>query len=293
MVKALFKDEFERSVLFLASFLGLSRSVLAIIGNLQEGSRINNDTITDIGFAVLFSYTLWMIQRKVSNKYLIPAFYFPFVMLMIGSFVAAHGIAESIEHNLFAGLILIVLSLKGRPLVWITGIYSLSVLCAFIYLGQAHPILALAEDFHQGNINFIFAALGVIGFMFYAKYAFTNRREVLGNRKEELRKKLIALGEETNKLLEQRALLEKLTKDLDIKVINRTNALKTQRKRREKYMSLTLNELFSSSEQTIQLIGELKGGKASKEPLMEMLIQSGESLKGEIAELRKKVSNDN
>ena len=147
-------------------------------------------------------------------------------------------------------------------------------------------------DQHYSSINFLFASLGTIGFTYYAKTVFEKKRAELRENAESLNRKSIELTKKNDLLVQQKEALEQLTWELDQKVIARTAALKSQVNRREKYLTITFNELTEKHENTIAIIEKMRSKELESE-FMTMLHQSAERLTTELNELKRKVNADN
>jgi len=288
MQKEKAKDQFEYNVLMLACVLGFLRSVIAVIGDMG-GDRFHIDFLTDIGFTLLFFSTVIGLLITKATKWVIWFFYLPFIALLLISFIQAEGLQGSIEHNIFAGLILISLTMRGKLTLYFNLLLIIGTVISIIYLEFEYDLLNTFENGHRSNVNFIFATLGIIGFTYYAKNEFSKKRRILELNRESLKAKSLELTQKTDQLLEQKEKLEAIALELDEKVTSRTSALKSQNKKREEYLAMTMNELSSSYEKTIAFIDNVSD-KSTENELMEMLFVSGERLKKEMEDLKYKLN---
>ena len=86
-------------MLTIACWLGLIRSIFAVIGDFNE-NLLTNDLYTDFLFLFVFAYTLTGLLLKLPYQRVVILFFVPFTVLLIVSFVQAKGIASSLEsHN--------------------------------------------------------------------------------------------------------------------------------------------------------------------------------------------------
>lgn len=281
------KDLFEYNVLILGCTLGLIRSLIAISGDLVNISE-NDDFITDILFAIIFLFAVIGL-RLAPYKWILFLFYAPFITLLLITFIRSGGLTGGIEHNILAGLILVALTLRGRGPVYFVIVLIFGTILSLIYLEWKYGFLENFEDQHINSFNFIFSSLGIIGFTYYAKNVFSIKRKTLEKNREALKNKSLELTRKTDELLEQKEALETLTLALNNKVKSRTRAIKYQKKRREKYLSITLNELSASSKETLSIINDMKKDQ-DNDQIIQMLIQSGDNLQREMIELNKKLN---
>ncbi len=282
---------FESNVLLVACLLGFIRSAIALIDDLND-IQIHDDFLSDLSFGLLFLFMGAAILFKRASTPFLVFFYIAFVTLLIRSFLDASGLQKSIEHNIFAGLILIFLTLKDRLPLYFSALLITGVIGSFMYFEYQFAFSINYVDQHYSSINFLFASLGTIGFTYYAKTVFEKKRAELRENAESLNRKSIELTKKNDLLVQQKEALEQLTWELDQKVIARTAALKSQVNRREKYLTITFNELTEKYENTIAIIEKMRSKELESE-FMTMLHQSAERLTTELNELKRKVNADN
>lgn len=278
---------FEYNVLLLACILGLVRSLLAVIDDLDDLSQ-HPDFPTDIMFTLIFIFSIVALRKFSSSKWLLFLFYTPFVLLLVYTFFKSNGLLRSIEHNIFAGLVFIIFTLKGRLSIYFTVILIAGVVASTIILELEYGFFENFHNEHTSDLNFIFASLGIIGITYYAKHVLVQGRNQLSENRDELEMKTRDLESKRDELEDQQKALEKLAVELSKMVSQRASALKSQKERREKYLALTSNELTLHYEKTIKNIENLKAERDG-EPLLDMLFESGNSLKKEIGALKTKI----
>ncbi|SNT00328.1 hypothetical protein SAMN05421640_1968 [Ekhidna lutea] len=285
------QHQFEYNVLLLACFLGLVRSALAVIEDLEDIS-LHPDFITDILFTILFIITLIGLRLNKSLTWLIFVFYLPLLSLFIYTFYSARGIQGSIEHNIFVGLIFINFTLRKKLPIYFSLAYVFAVVLSLILLEIEYNLSTNYSNAHSGYLNFVFAMVGIMGLTYYAKYVFVSRRQRLHQNSEELKAKRDELKIKQDQLITQKSELEQLAIQLDQKATQQTQAVNDQKKRRKEYMALTTTELTKKYQVAVQLIEEIESS-SENDKLMDMLHQSGIRLKNEIRELKHKVNADN
>ena len=278
---------FEYNVLMFACIMGLLRSILAVIGDLED---INShpDFYTDIAFTLIFCFAIVALRTSIPFFWVLAFYYVPFIGLLIYTLHASSGLQQNIEQNIFVGLIFIIFTLKGRLAIYFSTILIAGSFLVIVLLEVQYNLLENYEDRHTSDLNFIFASLGIIGFTFYAKYVLVKGRDKLKENRHKLKMKTRELSKKRHELEKQKVALEELTLVIDKRVSQRTKALNTQKKRREKYLSITSTELNQHFEKTMASIEkiELNGQHAA---FLEMLYKSGHSLKEEIGALKEKV----
>ncbi|WP_370089187.1 hypothetical protein [Ekhidna sp.] len=281
------RHPFEYNVLMFACIMGLIRSVLAVIGDLDNISS-HPDFYTDAAFTLIFCFAIVALRTSIPFLWVLSFFYVPFIGLLIFTFHFSNGLQLSIEQNIFVGLIFIIFSLKGRLMIYLSSILIAGVFLSILLLEVQYDFLGNYQDKHSSDLNFIFASLGIIGITFYAKYVLVKRRDRLRENRHKLQMKTRELSEKRQELEKQKVILEELTLAIDRRVSQRTKALNTQKKRREKYLSILSTELNQNFEKTMASIDrvELKNQDGS---FLEMLRKSGNSLKTEIGALKEKV----
>ncbi|WP_425390310.1 hypothetical protein [Ekhidna sp.] len=278
------KYPFEQNVLLLACSLGLLRSILAVIGDFMEPSP-SADLITDILFTLVFIYGLLATKYKLSFRWILMLFYIPLTGLFIYTFHQANGLQEGIENNTFVGLIFINFTLRGKLPVYFSALLIGGVLVSLFIIMKTNPVFI---NNHTNDLNFIFSSFGIIGITFYAKHVFTKRRNTLKRNQKELENKSTLLQKNQDNLIQQKKALEELALILDDKVTKKTKALNNQKAKREKFLSLMSNDLIKSVDESMNLVETLKS-KTKNQPLIDMLVKSGNSLKVQIENLNKKV----
>ncbi len=285
------KFQFESNVLIVACALGFIRSLSAVIDDLSD-SVIHSDYWADFSFTLLFLFMgIFLVLKKASKGSLI-IFYVAFISLLVITFINSNGLQSSTEHNIFAGLILIFFTLRNRLPIYLSFLLIVSVLGALLYLDYKYGFSVDYVDRHFSDINFLFATLGTIGFTFFAKSVFEKRRRELKFNTKLLIRKSEELTKKNEELMLQKDALEQLTLELDNKVIARTAALKSQKSKREKYISITFNELIHKYKDTLDTINNLNKMQGNSEYLS-MLNRSAERLTLELEELKKKVNASN
>jgi hypothetical protein len=270
-----------------ACIMGLIRSILAVIGDLGDLEE-HSDFYTDIAFTLVFCFVIIALKTSVSFQWILIFFYAPFIGLLIYTFHNSNGLQQGIEQNIFAGLIFIIFTLRGRLPIFFSAILIVGVFVSIVMLEAQLGFLESFEDNHTIDLNFIFASLGIIGFTYYAKYVLIEGRDKLKNNRLELKMKTLQLENKHKELQKQKESLEELTLAIDKRVSQRTKALNLQRKRREEYLAITSTELNQHFEKTIALIEQIEL-KNQGEPFLKMLHKSGDSLKEEISALKEKV----
>ena len=281
------RNPFEMNILLVACAAGFFRTVLAVIGDLEDLDA-NPDFITDALFVLVFGFGIVAVLVKMAFRWILFFFYIPITLLFIYSFYASYGLLQEVEHNVLAGLIIINFTLRDRWPLYFTIGYIIGIVITLFILNEQ---LESFENVHPTDLSFIFVSLGIIGVTYYAKHIFANRRLTLKMNQQSLEKKSRLLRKNQASLYEQKKALEELAVVLDQKVSQKTKALTNQMKRRERYLSLTSDELQVSADRTMKLIDDFKL-KHGNEPLIEMLAESGEKLKHQIENLNHKFDGE-
>lgn len=281
------KHPFEYNVLMFASIIGLIRSIVAVIGDLDDIVK-HPDFYSDIAFTLIFCFVIIALRTSLSFQWIVIFFYIPFIWLLIYAFHNSNGLQQGIEQNIFAGLIFIIFTLKGRLPVYFSAILIVGIFFSVVLLEIRLSLLENFEDNHTSDLNFIFASLGIIGLTYYAKYILVKGRNKLKDNRYQLKMKTFELENKHKELQTQKEALEELALSVDKRVSQRTKALNLQKKRREKYLSITSTELNQHFEKTIASIEKIEL-KHVEESFLQMLYKSGNSLTEEIRALKEKV----
>lgn len=278
-------SKFEYNVLRIACFFGLVRSIIEVSRDLLS-SVIEPNFFLDIAFIFVFASTLIALNFHFPFKRILYLFYFPFIVLITIMFIDGVGISYSVENNVFAGIIIIALTIRGRMVIYFIGAFLLCIFIGIAIVEYQYQLTSNFQSLSDNPFSFIFASLGSIAFTLYAKMEFWNRRknlfkgiESLNERHEELRRK-------NEELLTQKESLESLINKLDSQVNNRSTKIKNKKKQVEEYLSVTLNELFDAYESVVASINDLED---DDEPIVGMIKDSTENLKHEMNGLRAKI----
>lgn len=274
-------------MLTIACWIGLVRSVFAVIGDFNENLQ-TNDLYTDFLFLFVFLYTVIGLLLKLPYQRVVLLFFVPFIVLLVVSFVQANGIASSLESHLFAGAIVIAFTTRGKLSYLLGSFLFVGTIVGLVIVELNHHFI---RDYIIGSDNpknFMFSSLGMIVFALFAKNVLNSRRKRLSNTFETLIDKSGQTELKNQQLLLQREELEQLTEQLNNSVTSSNREIKDHKKRVAEYLSVTINELFDSYQRIIEIIDELKV-KQEDDSMNGMIVKSGDNLRDEMEELRKKI----
>lgn len=268
-----------------ACAIGLIRSAIEVVGDLMAVELLPNFYL-DLTFVVVFASTLIALKREASPKAILFIFYFPFIALITLMFIDGRGLAYSIENNVFASLIIITFTTRGNMPLMLNGSLIIAIVTSLIVIEYQHHLFENFVALNTSSFNFLFSSVGVIAFTLYAKSEFEKSKKKIAaanNLLDENNKSLSAKNEE---LLAKKEALEKLTLSLDKRIKSDSEKLQTQKQQVEKYLSITLTELFDAYQETIDTVERFNG---EKDNIASMVVKSGENLKEEMEALRNKI----
>lgn len=281
------KNRFEYNVLKAACFFGLVRSVIEVSRDLViEDFGFN--FYLDCAFIIMFSATLITLSGNFPFRRIIFIFYIPFILLLTIMFIDGVGLAHSIENNIFAGIIIISLTMRNWMPVYFSLTLIICTIIALVVVEYQHHLFDNYEVLSSNSFSFIFASTAAIAFTLYAKSEFARKRKELSMAITSLDQRNQELLLKNNELLGQKEALEIFTNNADVKVRSKSSKLKSQKAQVEKYLSITMTELFDAYQNTINCIDELSEPK-ERDEITNMMILSGENLKREMERLRTKI----
>ena len=284
------KDLFENNILFVICLAGLFRSALALIGDFPF-EELTYDFLTDLGFTILFTYVVFLLYFDYSYRLILRLFYIPFILLLCLALIHSRGLASSVENNIFAGILLIALTMRGKlPLIYISTLIICTII-SLIIVENINHFFTSYDDYSTSSFNFIFVSVAIIWVAFYGKDAFRKKREELEKTRASLEKKTQSIKLLKEELVDQKKELEALSILLESKVYERTEKLKHQNQMMEEYLGLTLTELMEPYQRTIKAINGLT--TKNDEKVVQLIKTSGEELKREITQLRDKIKEPN
>ena len=269
---------FERNILLFACSLGLLRSISVVI---SEAS------VAHIAGLVIFTLCILGMLFKPAQQLVPIVFFSLFITLILFFFYTSGGIHGNMEIGVFGTLIMINLTLKNKLPIFFSAILLLGTFISLIFLQSDYHQLP-DQNISHNTQSFVFVSVGIIGMTYFAKFTYSRRQKVLNENAVALNKKTSELRKKSDALLIQKATLEQLTESLNEKVKRRSKDLHKQMERRQKYLSMTLNELSNKSQSTIIAINEISEDLKS-EKMMELLLESGKNLEVVLTDLKKRL----
>ena len=279
------KNSFEYNVLVVACIIGLLRSVIEVASDLMAVELLPNFYL-DLTFIFVFTLTLIVLKKKASFQTVLFVFYIPFITIITIMFYDGRGLAYSIENNVFASLIIITFTTRDRIPLYLNGALFVAIVLSLMVIENQHQFLQSFTSLNSSRFNFLFSSVGIIAFTLYAKSEFEKRKKKIAIANEQLDQNNQSLQKKNGELLAQKEALESLTISLDEKIKNDSKRLQTQKKTEEKYLSITLTELFDAYQETIDTVEKFSN---ESDHIATMVLKSGENLKVEMEALRNKI----
>ena len=283
------KDPFELSVLRIALFAGLISTLVSLILDKPEISGFL-DLYIDLASTLLFMIALIMVWRQAPYRLILYAFFIPLISLLIVSLIIHDGLASSTEINAFGIVMLICLTMRNhRPFVFAL-ITLVGVVASLYVVEQQHHFFDEFSGYSTNTLTIIIISISIILVTNYAKSVFERQRESLNRNRHELQEKAEEITLRNQQLQKQHQELASLKDSLEEKVQLRADELHRQNEAMEKYLRLTMIELITPYQNTLQAIQKLDPSD-EKQELTERILTSGKRLEKEIKNLQHKLVN--
>jgi hypothetical protein len=282
-------SRFERGILKVVAFIGFARFIVAFLLNdpIEDGYQ---DLYLDIVTAGVFLMGVILVQLKANSKLIVALFFAPLVGLLWISFYFQNGLAGASEINAFAVVIILSLTIQGKPLAFV-GLLVLGIFAILYFVTQENSILMDIATQDVGNTTLLIVTLANIMMIFHAKNVFDSSRSKLNLTNQNLLERRDEIKRKREQLAKQNEQLTFLKEELEEKVLERTKKLKHQKKSIGEYMQLTLTELTKSYKKTITEIQNLEN--STNDEMIKMVKISGEKLELEVENLKKRLVNSN
>lgn len=279
------KNSFEFNVLRVACAIGLLRSIIEVVRDLNAEELLPNFYL-DLTFIVVFAGTLIVLKTEQPFKKLLYMFYLPFIAMLLLMFADGRGLAYTIENNVFAGLVIITFTTRGKMTIYLNVLLVITIVMSLILIEIYYQLFDNFIPLNSGKLNFLFSSIGVIAFTLYAKSVFNRNKKNLADTIISMKQRNKSIALKNKELMVQKEILEELTISLDQKVRRDSKKLRTQKRQVEEYLSITLTEMFDAYQETIDSVEQFD---RDNDNMASMVVQSGENLKQEMEALRSKI----
>lgn len=282
-MKIQLNNRFERGILKVIALIGLIRFSIALLLSDPVADGYS-DLYLDIATALVFLAGVVLVHFKADNKWIIGFFFVPLILLLWVSFYFNNGLASSGEINAYAIAIILCLTVQGR-LPWIfIGIFLLGVFVVLYFVEQENLASLDTLVISKGTTTLLLITLANIWMTFHAKNVFDKSRVDLSKTNKNLKERTEEIQEKREELTKQNTELIRLKNELEVKVLERTEKLQTQRISIEEYLKLTLTELIAPYEKTVNAIKQLENPESDE--MITMIVESGIKLEVEVEKLR-------
>lgn len=277
-----YSSSFERNILKVITVIGFARAFLELSLDKPEVNGYT-DFYIDLAVLILFLWGFVMVFWNMHDSWIKWTFYLPLILFMSIGLYTLQGLYSSHELLAYGLVVIISLTMKDKSLIVFNILVLFGTIVSLNFVELKLPISSF-EKISKTTLPFVFISVTVIVLTNYSKFVFARRRQELKAINESLIKRSSELNEGKLLLEEQNSQLAMLTKELETKVLNRTELLNDQKKSMEKYLRLTLVELIQPYEKTLHAIEKLDLSAADE--YTSMIVVSGERLSEEVEKLR-------
>lgn len=281
------KDRFfESDILLITCLLGVFRMLIALYNDLPI-KALNADLVVDMVLLLIFLLPIILLKLNVRYERVSVPFSFLVLGLLCVNWVLLGGAEGTGEYYFLAGIMVMGLIHYGGWLKFFL-LYCLFLQITMICLWSYYLQYIDFESSSTGGLRYLGISIVASVMFVYHKDQFDQKRMKLKSQKEDLEVKINMLGNQNLELERQKLMLDDYNQMLEENVVERSLMLRNQRKAIEKYLSLSLVEIHTPLQATLDAIREVEKSKESY-PVVQSLLNSADHLQRAMNEMTHKL----
>ena len=161
-------EKFNRNILIVVCIVGLARTIVEMgLRNTPESGVV--DFYLDLGYGILFVYTLIALMLRFSYRLIHFAFFIPLIILLCLTLIDRRGLASSTENNIHVGIIVIVLTTRSTDAWKLSLLLIIGTIISLAVVEYQHHFLVSYTNYSTATFNYIFMGIGTVVVIYYAK----------------------------------------------------------------------------------------------------------------------------
>lgn len=288
----LYAQKFELTILRFACGVGVVRMCTELYRDITV-AYYPTDFAIDIALLAVLAVPLMLSFSALKlNYYLIPLCSLILVLLPL-TWISSGGLASNNEYQIIGAIFFFSAILNGRWLVFFVSA-AILVEIAVLYVWHNHIscVSALLKEPSMQSDHFMMMAVAVTVIVVFLKHRICAKRQLLDDQRDILSLKLEELAQQTTRIKEQKKELEKINKQLELKVEERSEELSKRNESLRSYMNMSLKQINAPLHSILDSVAEITRLDQNHE-IVKLLTDSGIELERSVKAMADRLNQDN